>query len=331
MSATVAISVDGEMLTVPSLTIDGKTVVVTGGRLKIASVADEEFIEGEAVEQPDAFVEHLRQQRITADIFTFARKQGTATLRVSHFMEWDNAAVISIKSYAEWLEKLSQDTRRNVRKAAKAGVVLKQMEFSDELVRGISDIYNETPVRQGRPFWHYGKDLETVKRENGTFLNRSVFIGAFLKDELIGFLKMVYVERTASIMQILTKNQHYDKRPANALIAKAVEICGAAGMTALVYCKYIYGKNDESPLTEFKRRSGFEQVLYARYYVPLTLKGRVALTLRLHHGISGIVPKRLWLLLLGVRARFYESRKQRKAIAPMTPCTTGTSKQPGSS
>jgi len=331
MSNTVAISVDGEMITVPSLTVDGKTVVVTGGRLKMAAVADEEFIAGEPVAEPDAFVERLRQRRVQADIFNFARKQGTAALRVPHLMESDNWAVIRISSYAAWLEKLSQDTRRNVRKATKAGVVLKQLEFTDELVRGISGIYNETPVRQGRPFWHYGKDLETVKRENGTFLERSVFIAAFFKDEIIGFLKMVYVERTASIMQILTKNEHYDKRPANALIAKAVEVCEAAGMTSLVYCKYIYGKNDESPLTEFKRRSGFEQLLYPRYFVPLTLKGRIALALRLHHGISGIVPKPIWRFLLRARARFYETTKRRKASRRESACGLEVSKEPSSS
>ena len=32
---------------------------------------------------------------------------------------------------------------------------------------------------QGRKFWHYGKDLNTVKRENGTYLDRCEILGAY--------------------------------------------------------------------------------------------------------------------------------------------------------
>ena len=68
---------------------------------------------------------------------------------------------------------------------------LREVPFDDVLVKGIWEIYNETPVRQGREFPHYGKDLETVHREEATFLDRSVFIGAFLQERLIGFVKLV--------------------------------------------------------------------------------------------------------------------------------------------
>ena len=312
ISSNAEISVNGETLKVPSTSINGRMVVVTGKNIRVAGVKDEEFFEGEAVDNADVFVEKLRGGELKVDIFNYSRKFPDAKPNYAHLMEWDNSAVIPIKSYADWWEKLPQESRRNVRKAAKVGVAVRQAEFNDEFVRGISSIYNETPVRQGRPFWHYGKDFETVKKENATYLERSELIGAYLNGELIGFLKMVYVERTANIMQILTKNQHYDKRPANALIAKAVEICEKKGMSSLVYCKYIYGKNDQNPLTEFKRRNGFEQVLYPRYFVPLTMKGRLVLSLRLHHGLSGVIPKRLWLFLVGLRARFFELVRRRK-------------------
>ena len=70
--------------------------------------------------------------------------------------------------------------------------------------RGITKIYNESPMRQGKPFWHYGKDFETVRRENATFLNRSYFIGAYFENELIGFIKLVYEKNFASMMQIIS-------------------------------------------------------------------------------------------------------------------------------
>ena len=98
------------------------------------------------------------------------------------------------------------------------------VNFDDQLVRGISDIYNETPIRQGRKFWHYGKSFEQVKAENATYPDRSEFIGAFFNGELIGFIKFVMVNNVARIMQIVSLEAHTDKRPTNALLAKAVEI-----------------------------------------------------------------------------------------------------------
>ena len=61
--------------------------------------------------------------------------------------------------------------------------------------------------------------------ENETYLERSEFIGAFYEEKLIGFIKMIYVDRIAMLIQILAKNEHHDKRPMNALLAHTMEIC----------------------------------------------------------------------------------------------------------
>ena len=112
---------------------------------------------------------------------------------------WNGKIMRSCRSQPieAWWEKLPQEARKNTRRAAKRGVEVKVVPFDDELARGIHKICNETPVRQGRPFWHYGKDFETVKREHATYLERSEFIGAYFENELIGFIKMVYVDRLA--------------------------------------------------------------------------------------------------------------------------------------
>jgi hypothetical protein len=179
------------------------------------------------------------------------------------------------------------------------------VQFDDGLVEGIKRIYDETPIRQGRRFWHYQKDLETVKRENSSYLDRCDFLGAYFEGELIGFVKMVYVGQVARIMQILSMNAHFDKRPPNALLAKCVELCCEKGMKYFVYGKYVYGNKRNSPITEFKRRTGFEEVRFRRYYVPLTVWGRVALKLRLHHGLQGLLPERVTESLLKIRSRLY--------------------------
>jgi hypothetical protein len=98
--------------------------------------------------------------------------------------------------------------------------------------------------------------------------------------------------------------KHYDKRPANALIAKAVEICEQKGISHLLYYNYIYN-DPKSSLTEFKRRNGFEQVLLPRYYIPLTPKGKIALSLELHRGLVQRIPKPLLMQLLKMRSLWY--------------------------
>jgi len=308
------IRVRGKTIQTPSVVVNGATVVVTGTWLKMATLHDEELIEGDVLSDPEPFVTTLRQKRM-ADVFTFSQKPTDPVPRHQYFLEWDNAAIIPIKDYVGWWEKLPQETRRNVRKAAKLGVDVRVVPFDDELVRGIVDIYNETPIRQGRRFWHFGKSFEAIKSETATYLERSEFIGAYHENALIGFIKLVYVDRCANIIHILSKEQHGDKRPTNALLARAVQVCADKGMSSLQYCKYVYGGNETSSLTEFKRRNGFEPVRYPRYYVPLTATGTLVMRLKLHHGVVQLLPKKLSDALRNLRKTGLETFCRAKSAA----------------
>ena len=77
------------------------------------------------------------------------------------------------------------------------------------------------------PFLHYGKNFDQVKRDEASYADRSEFICAYLGDEMVGVMKVVYRGDVASILKFLPKASHQDKRPANALIAKAVEVCAS--------------------------------------------------------------------------------------------------------
>jgi hypothetical protein len=286
--------------------VEGRAIVVDGRWLRIAHVRDEEVAENAAIDDPTSFLARLGESKLHADIFAFRQKLFGDIQRLNFPVYWDNLAVIPITSYSEWWEKrLSQDGRRNVRRAEKRGVRIELVRFDDNLVRGIKSIYDETRVRQGRRFWHYGKTLEQVREENGTYLERSEFLAAYLGEEMIGFIKLIYVDGAASISQILAKNAHYDKRPANALIARAVELCEARRKSHLIYCNYNYGKANNSSLTEFKRRNGFEKLSMPRYYVPLTNRGAVAVRLNLHRGVRELLPAGIVVPLLRLRARYY--------------------------
>ena len=304
-SIPIEVSIKGRITTVPALCLQGRAIIVTGRWFKMATIHDEEWLSGETLRDPEQLVALLRKNRSGADLFSFASAQPDEDLGYDYHKEWDNVAVIRLGNYDAWWNGLSQDGRRNVRIAEKRDVVVRRADFSDHLVEGIKRIYDETPLRQGRRFWHYGKDIEVVKRDNATYLDRSIFITAHCGDELIGFIKMVRVDKTMRIMQILTKNRHFDKRPANALIAKAVEISSAENMKFLAYCRYVYGNKKNSSITEFKRRNGFEELRFPRYYIPLTVKGIVGLRCKAHLGINDLLPEGVTERLLRIRSLVY--------------------------
>ena len=305
----IEIRIAGKTMYVPSADVCGQTVVVTGGWLRTAAVKDEELVEKQIVEDPIEFIQRLKESRLRADIFSFAQKLPEVTPKYHYHFEWDNLAVIPITCFNDWWEKrLPQEARKNVRRSAKRGVVVRPVQFSDELVKGIHEIYNESRIRQGVPFRHFGKDFETIKREMATYLDRSEFQGAYLDEELIGFTKMVYVDRNASIIHIISKMEHHDKRPMNALVAGAVKSCESKSMQFLVYRKFVYSGNTDSSLTEFKRRNGFEEIKFPRYYLPLNAKGTLAIKAGLHRGLKNVLPMPMMKLLRDLRSRYYRNR-----------------------
>ena len=125
---------------------------------------------------------------------------------------------------------------------------------------------------------------------------------------------MVYVDHVATLFHIISMNQHYDKRPMNALITKAAEICEQKKISQLIYGKFIYGNKRRSSLVEFKRRNGFQQINFPRYYVPLTLGGEVFVRLRLYRGLSGLIPEPILQPLLSIRAWYYKRISAKLAL-----------------
>jgi hypothetical protein len=300
------IYVKGKWIKVPSTRIDDRTVVVTGRFISTAAVHDESWLEGQVVENPENFIHKLKTSKLNADIFTFVQKIPDTQPKYKYHFEWDNVAAIPITTFKEWWEKrLPQVTRKSVRRAAKRGVTSKVSEFNDELINGIIGIHNDTLLRQGVPNADYGKDFNVVKEEYSSYLDKSLFIGAYLESELIGIIKLVQMGQLASIMQIISKTTHYDKRPTNVLITKAVEVCEKKGISFLIYGKYVYGNKADSSLTEFKRRNGFEQINMPRYYIPLTLKGKIAINLNIHLGLLGILPSNVISFLRKLRSKWY--------------------------
>lgn len=304
----VEITSRGRRLMVPSTEVEGRQIIALGNWVKTATVRDAIVAEGELVKNPDTFIPALKKSGLKADVLSFFQRPPDVTPRFKYHFERDNYAVVDTSNYDVWWEKLPQEARKNTRRSAKRGVIVQSVPFTDELARSIHKLCDETPVRQGKPFWHYGKDFETVKREHSTYLERSEFIGAFFENELIGFIKIVYVDQIAFIFHILAFNSHYDKRPLNAMITKTVEICSQRKVKYLVYDKFVYGNKKDSTLVEFKRRNGFEPIEFPMYHIPLTLKGRIYVGLRLYRGAVGLIPAPLLKFMLGLRDKFYSQK-----------------------
>ena len=66
-----------------------------------------------------------------ADIFSFTQKLPATRPKYSYPMESESIAAISLISFKEWWEGLPQETRKNVRRSPKRGVVIRVEEFDD--------------------------------------------------------------------------------------------------------------------------------------------------------------------------------------------------------
>jgi len=233
------------------------------------------------------FLEKLADRDV--DIYTFLDRKWCCPIQnppSSWVAEDDNVGLLEIKTYDEWWQKIGKKTRNMVRKAEKAGVKIAVVEPTDKLAEGIWRIYNETPIRQGRAFTHYGESLELVRANMYEAKNNS-FIGAYLGEELVGFIQILYGDEIAVISNILSLQAHWDKGLNNALLAKAVEVCAGRGQRWLMY-----GRIGNHPsLDTFKENNGFVKFPITRYYIPLTGRGRLAVRLGLHRELKDSLPQ----------------------------------------
>ena len=290
---------------IPGMNICGREVKIKGRLCRIAQLDADDY---KFLDDPEAALRELRKSGLRIDLFTFMQKLPETTPKYSYPMEWDNMAVLKVSTFEHWwTRQIRKNTRNKAKQAEKKGVVIREVAFDDTLARGICEIYNECPVRQERRFPHYGKSLETVRELSATYLASSVFVGAYVDDELVGFIKFV-VDDTgtqAGMMHMISMIRHRDKSPMNALVAQAVRSCADRRISYLVCEKFAYGKKTQSTLSRFKERNAFERIDIPRYYVPLTHWGSLALSIKLHHRLADRLPEPLAARLRELRGAWY--------------------------
>ena len=293
----------------------GRDMTIRG---RVVRIATPELDKYEVLNDPEDLVKGLRKCGVQVNLLSFMQLVPETAPKYTYYTEQDNLAVLPVSTFDHWWNHQIRSYPRNrARQAEKKGVTVREVPFDGALVHGMQGVYSESPIRQGKPNVHYGKDFETVYRDEATFLDRSIFIGAFLGEELIGFAKLVTDQnRTlANLMNIVAMVKHRDKAPTNALIAQAVRICADRGIQYLLYQNFTYGRKKPDSLTNFKEVNGFQRIDVPRYYIPLTTVGWLALRLRLHHKLVDRLPEPLTAKLREIRRAWYVRRFPSEADA----------------
>lgn len=291
--------------------LDGLDLCVQGRLPRIARLRDEYYV---PAPEPQRLLPALRATG-AADIVTFVQGLHEPEPRFDGPVSFDEMAVLPVSTFEHWFDRqIRYKTRNMVRKAWKSGVETRVVPFSDALVADIMTVYNESPVRQGKPNRHYGKDFETVRREHATFLERSDFIGAFADGELLGFAKLTHGPQATIVMNMIAKLSARDRSPMNALVAECVRCTAARGVPRLNYG--IWGRRG---LSDFKAANAFECVRVPRYHLPLTLRGRAALRLGLHRSLKDRLPEAWIERAADARGRCYERLQPWLRARPAAP------------
>jgi hypothetical protein len=295
----------GRPLRVEGLEIDGQAFRIERGLVTTVRLEHEWY---EDVHDPERVLQALRAAGVRADLFTFWQRLPDLAPRHPYRLEREAIAALPVSSYAQWCQqRIRPRVRGQIRKARQDGVELREAQFDDAFVDGMTRIFNESPVRQGRPFWHYGKDADTVRRQFSRYLFRERLVGAYHRGEMIGFMMLGDAGSFALTGQIIASLHHRDKCTNLMLVDRAVAMCESLGWRHLVYCHWTHDS-----LGEFKRRCGFEPTEVPRYFVPLSAAGRWALACGLHRGARQALPEGLRQTLRGARARWYDWRGLRR-------------------
>lgn len=296
-----------------AIDVCGQDIRIEGQMVRIAHIDGDKYT---APHDLDALLEGLKSIPRRVDLFTFMQHPPDTQPRYPYPFEWDNLAVMPVTTFDHWWNHQIKSVGRNrARQAEKKGLVISEVPFDDALLHGIVEIHNETPIRQGRKFPHYGMDLGGARRYAGTFLDRSIFIAAKEQERIVGFLKLCVSEtgRHACAINILAMLRHRDKAPTNGMIARAVKSCAERGIAYLVYENFAYGRKKTDSLTQFKEVNGFRQMDLPRYYIPISAVGRVALQFGLHRRLLDYFPEALLAKTREIRTAYYS----RKSMAPL--------------
>jgi hypothetical protein len=277
-----------------------KEISVAGRLFRTAKLRHEwcEFLQ----DAPRAIIE-MRKARLNADLFAFVHDLCDQPREYSYQRLSIGLAVLPVTTYDKWWDEIGYKTRNKLRKGLKSGVELRLAVLDDDFARGVAAIYNETPLKQGRRFYHYGKKAQEVKEELSSFTEQSTLVGAYFEDRLVGFMKLFQGNNVLRTVHIIASVGHRDKNIMDILIAKGVELCSERKIQNLHYGSWTGGG-----VGTFRIKHGFQRVEVPRFFVPLSLRGQLMLRLKLHLPARERLPESWIAPAVGLRTKWNSFR-----------------------
>jgi len=295
----------GRDIVCDAINVDGNVFLISCGFIRTAQL---KYVYHSDVKNPEKVIAALKTASKRVDFLRFCQRVPDTHPKFDYYRETREIAAIPISTFDYWwTQQINAKTRNMVRKPEKNGVRIEETDLTESFINGVVEIFNESPLKRGKPFWHYGKDYKTVEKGLNKNRHEAIYIASYFKDELIGYIKLIVADRNAMITQILDKMSQRDKSPMNGLIAKAVEICADRGIPFITYTVWRRGDHGK-----FQERNGFRKYPVPEYFVPLTLRGKISLKLGLHNGVKPMVPEKVYELMLSVRAKIWALKFKKK-------------------
>lgn len=306
----VFVSVRGVRRPERALEWGGATILAPRRRWGVAMLLDEDYLDGPLVEV-GALREALRGLENPPMALRCSSLAHLDTASGDGAVEWDNRSCLTLSQPQSWVKKqVAKDVREGLRRARREGVEVREIPFDEESFEAIATLFNETPIRQGKRYWHYGKSARQIGEELSPLAGRSVFVGAFLGARLVGFSQIVRLERLRILrtVHVLGSVQAKRVRPVSAMIEWMVQYGWEQGFERLVYGKHNYGGSPNDTLAAFKSRHGFRLTPLRVDYHPLSPWGAWFLAAGLHRSPREMIPAELVHTLKGWRARWARGR-----------------------
>jgi hypothetical protein len=169
-----------------------------------------------------------------ADLFTFWQGYPDTGPMLPYTYTYREVAVLPITTRAEWLARLTRTKRQALAKAATLGMQIRPAQFNEAFIAGMVALFNESPIRQGRPFAHCGKDAAQVRQEFARHLDREIIFGAYQGERLVGFVFLAIGDEIAHLEEIIA-TATVPARPVNVAPSAPRSMCVARQIPALLY------------------------------------------------------------------------------------------------
>lgn len=281
---------DGHRHTTTTIFHDSARILLPPNGVGLATIHDEDYLDKTNWDWMGA-IEAIKGHALG---FRFPEYLVSQDQEISHAYHASNRSRLNLSDYAHWEKKqIKKDVREGLRRANREGVSVERVAYSNLVVEVASEVFNETPYRQGRRFWHYGKSHEQLRQELAPLSAVSQYFLARKGSEYVGFAQIVPLPHRGSArsVHVISKAQHVRSRVSSALIQSIVAYCCDTKLTSFVYGRHIYSGNENSNLRKFKERHGFRNYEYKNYYVPVAPLGHAYLAMGLYQGLREMVPK----------------------------------------